>query len=113
MLHAIFTKEVPFLYPNDFYKVKLHQDKATSTLKSNTAFLENMKIDTIIESISFQHIFAMSPEVLPIDYCGFSVLKKTLSTNSSQLKANKKEWKSMSLEIYEKLFYQGNYDVDL
>ncbi|GBN62665.1 hypothetical protein AVEN_138367-1 [Araneus ventricosus] len=41
VLRPIFREKIPFLYPNDFQRVKLHQDKATShTSKSSTAFPE-------------------------------------------------------------------------
>ena len=31
VLRPIFTKEIPFLHPNDFHRVKPHYDKATKT----------------------------------------------------------------------------------
>ena len=41
VLCLIFTGEIPFLYPNDFLRMKFYQDKTTShTSKSTTAFLE-------------------------------------------------------------------------
>ena len=30
VLRQIFIEEIRFLYPNDFHRVKLHQDKVTS-----------------------------------------------------------------------------------
>ena len=66
VLRPIFTEEIPFLYLDDFYKVKLHQGKATChTSKSTSAFLEKMKT----EYIHFQHSPAKSPDVPPMDYC--------------------------------------------
>ncbi|GBM72233.1 hypothetical protein AVEN_83910-1 [Araneus ventricosus] len=79
-LRPIFTKEIPFLYPDDFQRVKLHQDKATSpTSKSTTEFLEEIKTDTSIAYIHFQHIPAKSPSVSPRDYCASGPLKGALS----------------------------------
>ena len=62
----ILTKEILPLYPNDFHRVKIHQNKATNpTSKNITAFLGKMKIDTSIEYIPFQYIPAKSPDVSP------------------------------------------------
>ena len=38
-----------------------------------------MKIDLSIEFIPFQRIPAKFPDVLPMDYCAFGLLKITLS----------------------------------
>ena len=44
----VFTEEIAFIYPNDFYRVKLHQEKTASLISKCIAFLENMKIDISI-----------------------------------------------------------------
>ena len=55
ILHPIFAREIPFLYPNVFHRHKHHQGKATShTLISTTAFLERMKIDSSVYCIPFR-----------------------------------------------------------
>ena len=57
--------------------MKLHQGKATiHTLKSTIAFLETIKIDTSIECMAFQYIPTMYPDVSPIEYCAFYLLKR-------------------------------------
>ncbi|GBL81716.1 hypothetical protein AVEN_93492-1 [Araneus ventricosus] len=74
-----FTEEIPFIYSNGFQRVKLHQDKATTpTSKSTTAFLEKMKTDTGTAYIPFQHIPVKSPELSPLDYCAFGLVKRAL-----------------------------------
>ncbi|GBM86860.1 hypothetical protein AVEN_223908-1 [Araneus ventricosus] len=76
----MFTEEIPFLYPNDFQRVKFHQDKATNhTSKSTTAFLEKKRTDTGIAFIPFQHIPENSPDVSYMDYCAFGLMKRALS----------------------------------
>lgn len=108
VLRPIFTEEIPLLYPNDFQRVKLHQDKATShTSKTTTAFLEKMKTDTGIAYIPFQHIPAKSPDVSPMDYCAFGLLKRALSkrkptTIDGLWKVVEEEWKAIPLEILRK-----------
>ncbi|GBO29915.1 hypothetical protein AVEN_208472-1 [Araneus ventricosus] len=98
-LRPIFTEEIPFLYPNDFQRVKLHQVKATShTSKRTTAFLEKMTTDTGIAYLAFQHIPAKSPDVSPMDYCAFGLLKIALSkrkptTIDGLWKVVEEEWK--------------------
>ncbi|GBN79439.1 hypothetical protein AVEN_138680-1 [Araneus ventricosus] len=105
VLRLLFTEELPFIYPNHLQRVKLHQDKATShTSKSTTAFLEKMKTDTGIAFIPFQHFPGKSPDVSPMDYCAFGLLKRVLSERKPTTihgfwKVLEEEWKSISLKI--------------
>ena len=81
------------------------------TLKSTTAFLENMKIDTSIGYVSFQHISAKLPDVSCVVNCAFDMLKRTLSkckptTIDGLWKVVDEKWKRIFLEILQKdLFY--------
>ncbi|GBO46880.1 hypothetical protein AVEN_39946-1 [Araneus ventricosus] len=108
VLRPIFTEEIPFLYPNDFQRVKLHQDKdASHTSKSTTAFLEKMKTDTGIAHIPFQYIPTKSPDISPMDYCAFGLVKIVFSkpkptTIDGLWKVVEEEWKSVPLEILRK-----------
>ncbi|GBM55268.1 hypothetical protein AVEN_272339-1 [Araneus ventricosus] len=80
VLRPIFTEEISCLYPNDFQRVKLHQDKATSrTSKSTIAFLEKLKTYIGIAFIHFQHIPAKPLDVSPMDYCALGLSKRVLS----------------------------------
>ncbi|GBM50355.1 hypothetical protein AVEN_208960-1 [Araneus ventricosus] len=107
VLRPIFTAEIPFPYPKDFQSVKLHQDKATShTAKGTTAFLEEMKTETGILYIPFQHIPPKSPDVSPMGYCAFGLLKRALSNRkpttidgSFTWKVAEKECKSITLKF--------------
>ena len=57
-------KKIPFLYPDEFHGMNLHQEKTTShTSKNTTAFIEKLKIDANIECILFHHIPAKLPDV--------------------------------------------------
>ncbi|GBM51342.1 hypothetical protein AVEN_110799-1 [Araneus ventricosus] len=109
VLHPIFTEEIPFLYPNDFQRVKLHQDKAAShTSKSTTALHEKMETDTCIAYIPFQHIPAKSPDVSPMDYFAFGLLKRALSkckptTIDGLWEVIEEEWRSIPMEILRKV----------
>ena len=79
VLRAIFTEEFLFLCPNGFDRVKLHQDQATShTSESTAVFPEKMNTDTSIKHMSLQHIPTKSPDVSPMDYCNFGLLKRVL-----------------------------------
>ncbi|GBL89123.1 hypothetical protein AVEN_255253-1 [Araneus ventricosus] len=104
VLRPILTEKHLFI-PITF-RVKLHQDKATShTSKSTTAFVE--KNDTGIAYIPFQHILAKSPEVSPMDYCAFGLLKRANSkqkptTIDGLWKVVKEEWESIYQEILRK-----------
>lgn len=41
VIRSIYIEKIPFVYPKDFQKVKLHEDKVTnSASKITTAFLE-------------------------------------------------------------------------
>ncbi|GBM17952.1 hypothetical protein AVEN_111098-1 [Araneus ventricosus] len=101
-------EEILFLYPSDFQRVKLHQDKATScTSKGTTAFLEKMKTDTGIAYIPFQHIPVKSPDVSPVECYTFGLLKTALSkckptTIDGLWNVVQEEWKSIPLEILRK-----------
>ncbi|GBN30660.1 hypothetical protein AVEN_237540-1 [Araneus ventricosus] len=109
ILRPIFTEEIPFLYPNDFPpRVKLHQDETTSrTSKTTSAFLERMETDAVIAYIPIQHIPAKSPDISPMNYRAFSLLKSSLSERKPTRidglwKVVAEEWKSLPLEILRK-----------
>lgn len=60
----------PFLYPNNFQRVKQRQDKAAILIsKITAAFLEKRKAYTGIGYIPFQHISAKSLSFSPMDCC--------------------------------------------
>ncbi|GBN89118.1 hypothetical protein AVEN_78869-1 [Araneus ventricosus] len=66
-----------------------------------------MKTHTVIAYIPFQHSPAKSPDVSPMDYCAFGLLKRALSkrkptTIDGLWKVVEEEWKSMPLEILRK-----------
>ncbi|GBM27937.1 hypothetical protein AVEN_146159-1 [Araneus ventricosus] len=119
VLRPIFAEEIPLLYPNDFQRVKLHQDKAPSrTSKSTTAFLVKVETDTGIAYIPFQHIPAKSPDVSPMGYRAFGLLKRALPKCKSTTiyglwKVVEEEWKSIPLEILREAFLSWNHYADL
>ncbi|KFM72922.1 Transposable element P transposase, partial [Stegodyphus mimosarum] len=79
VLRPIFIEKIPFLHPNGFQRMKLQQDKGTNhTSKSTIAFFEKVKPDTDIACIHFKSIPAKSPDVSPMDYCVFGLLKRAL-----------------------------------
>ncbi|GBL97357.1 hypothetical protein AVEN_170474-1 [Araneus ventricosus] len=66
-----------------------------------------MKTDIGIAYIPFQHIPTKSPDVSPMDYCAFGLLKRVLSkckptTIDGLWKEVEEEWKSIPLEILRK-----------
>ncbi|GBM32550.1 hypothetical protein AVEN_187105-1 [Araneus ventricosus] len=117
VLSPIFTEEIPFPYPNDFQRVKLHLDKVTSyTSKITTEFLEKMKTDTEIAYIPFQHISQKSPYVSPMDYWAFGLWKRALSkrkptTTDGLWKVVEEGLKSIPLKILRKFSFY--HDADL
>ena len=67
-----------------------------------------MKTNTGIAYITFQHIPAKSPDVSPMEYCAFGLLKRALSkrkpttTIDGLWKVAEEEWKAIRLEILRK-----------
>ncbi|KFM73915.1 hypothetical protein X975_19894, partial [Stegodyphus mimosarum] len=60
--------------------VRLHQDKASShTSKSTVNFLKEIEQKTGIEAIPFIDISTKSPDVSPMNFCAFGLLKTALS----------------------------------
>lgn len=83
--NTMFTEEIRFLYPNDFERVKLHQDKAT-------VILQNLLLHSLKEwkptqaYLPLQYIFVKSPDISPMDYCcAFVQLKRALSKQKSTI----------------------------
>ena len=75
-LHAIFTAEIPLLYPIDFHRAKLHLDRKTRhTSKIISAFLEKIKIVESIEYTPFQHIPSNFPDISLMNYSIFGQLE--------------------------------------
>ena len=72
---SVIYKKISISFPNDFYSVKLYQDKVTNHSSENTTtFLEKMKIDTNVKYVLFQHIPANSIHASLMDYCVFKAL---------------------------------------
>jgi hypothetical protein len=108
VLTPIYKEDIPSLYANNLEKVELHQDKASShTSKSTAIFLEKMQIETGIKSIPFKHIPAKSPDVAPMDYCAFGLLKQGLykrrpKTLAGLWKAVEEEWNKIPIFVLRK-----------
>ena len=82
-MRPTFTEEIKFFCPNDFFRLKLLQDKAAShASKRATAFLEKIKTYKSIGYVLFQYIPANSLDLSPTDYCTFSLLKRSLSKSN-------------------------------
>ena len=74
-INSKYSQEIPFLYLNDFHWVESHQNKASShTPKSTTAFLEKKEDWCKYWIYIFIKIPAKSPDVSPMDCCGFGLL---------------------------------------
>ncbi|GFW80550.1 uncharacterized protein TNCV_2416521 [Trichonephila clavipes] len=59
-------------YGNDFDKVKLHMDKASShTSKSTAAYLAKKESETGIKCIRFDEMHVKSPYASAMDFCAF------------------------------------------
>lgn len=108
VLTPIFKEDIPSLYPNNLHCVKFHQDKATShTSKSTALFFEKMRNETGIEAIPFKCIPPKSPDVSPMDYCAFGLLKQALykrhpKTLDGLWKIVVEEWNKINLDILRK-----------
>lgn len=78
-----------------------------------------MKRDADISYIHFHHISAKFPDVLPLGYFAFSLLKKAISKRRlpPQLidygKFRKRNGKQYFRKFYKNPFYYGKDDVDL
>ena len=81
ILEPIYTKDIPNIYGNDKNKVFVHMDKASShTSKSTVNYLKMKQIETGISFIPFSDIPTKSPDLSPMDFCGFGLLKQALRT---------------------------------
>jgi hypothetical protein len=95
--------------------VKLHQDKASShTSKSTINFLNQKKISTGISYIPFSDIPAKSPDISPMDFCGFGLLKQALrkrkpTTLDGLWKACKQCWEEIPLQTLQKSLISWKY----
>ena len=108
ILLPFFKHEIPSLYPQCHQSVGLHQDKASShTSQSTVNFLEKMERETGIRAIPFTHIPAKSPDVSPMDFYAFGLLKSALSkrrptTLHGLWKTVQEEWAKIPLSILQK-----------
>ncbi|KFM66484.1 hypothetical protein X975_13415, partial [Stegodyphus mimosarum] len=88
--------------------VKLHRDKASShTSKSTVNFLKEMEQKTGIKAIPFTDIPSKSPDVSPMDFWAFGLLKTALSkrcpkTLTGLWKAVREEWDRIPLLTLQK-----------
>lgn len=108
ILSPIFLNEIPSLYPQCHQSVRLHQDKASShTSKSTVNFLKEMEQKTGIKAVPFTDIPTKSPDVSPMDFCAFGLLKSALSkrrpkTLTGLWKAVQEEWDRIPLLTLQK-----------
>jgi hypothetical protein len=105
ILSPLFREELENLYGNDVSKVVFHHDKASShTSHSTTLFLENAKEEFGINYVPNNRIPIKSPDVAPMDYCVFGLLKYALgkrrpTTLDGLWKAVCEEWDRLDLAI--------------
>lgn len=81
VLEPIYNSDIPRLYGNQASKVLIHMDKASShTARSSVAYYERKFEETGIKVIPFSHVPVKSPDCSPMDFCGFGLLKRGLSS---------------------------------
>ena len=74
--------------------MELHQDRATSqTCATTSQFLQQMERETGIKAIPFTDIPVKSPDVSPMDFCAFGLLKSALAKRRPKTVAGL--WKCM------------------
>jgi len=79
VLDPLFDTEIPDLYGDDANHVCLHQDKATShTSRATVQYMAQKHQETGISFIPFSDIPAKSPDLAPMDFCAFGLLKSAL-----------------------------------
>ena len=72
-----FTQYIPNIYGNDKNKLFVHIDKAS---KSTVNYIKMKQIETGISFIPFPDIPTKTPDISPMDFCGFGLLKQALRT---------------------------------
>ncbi|UYV69740.1 IKK1 [Cordylochernes scorpioides] len=98
------------LYPGEMDKVFLHHDKASSHTSNKTQqFLQEMKDTLGLNFIRNSDIPVKSPDVSPLDFYGFGMLKQRLfnrrpKTEAGLWKAAQEEWSNVSLSKVKEVF---------
>lgn len=112
ILTPIYTEDLPRLYGHAIQQVSVHMDKASShTSRSTQNFLKQMETDTGIRAIPFHDIPVKSPDASPMDFCGFGLLKRALSsrrvtTLGGLWKACREEWEKIPLPVLRRSLLQ-------
>jgi len=78
-IKTLLETEVPKLYPGELEKVIVHHDKASShTAKRTANYSANLKQRLGITIIPNSEIPVKSPDLSPMDFFGFGLLKQRL-----------------------------------
>ena len=110
VLKRFLEEEIPKLYPGELDKVFIHHDAASShTAKFTQAYAADLKRRTGMTIISNKDIPVKSPDISPMDFYGFGVLKQRLKHRRARTvpglwKVMNSEWNQIGVETCRKVF---------
>ena len=86
VLHPMYAEEIPFLYPNGFHRIKLHQEKATNhtsktplhSLTKTKTKKKKMNISASIEYIPISHTPVNSSDASSMASRALSLQKRAI-----------------------------------
>jgi len=110
VLSPIFDNFIPNFYPGEAEKVHLHHDRATShTSRSTRSFIEEKQREMGINVIETKNIPVRSPDVAPLDFYCFGMLKQRLfkrrpTTLDGLWNVLKDEWSKITVPDVKKCF---------
>ena len=112
VMEPINREDIPSLYGSEALQVWIHVNKASShTSRSSRSWYTQMEVETQIHVISFTFIPVKSPDASPMDFCGFGLLKRGISTRRPTTleglwKVCKEVWQEIPLTILRRSLLQ-------
>ena len=110
VLKPLLEKHLKSLYPNEYHKIFLHHDKATShTCKFTQEYLKDLQHRTAMDYIVNEDIPTKSPDISPLDFYGFGYLKQRLfhrraTTENGLWKVLNDVWNTITVADIKKVY---------